>query len=248
MAKNQFKLNGYDLSLKMRKSRRKFALNATDQALFNELVAICNEDGWERYFKCSNWELCNALRISENTLVKSRKQLIKADLIYFKSGKSKREYSTYSFLTTSKFEVDAEVVNPTTPLTPEQFTSNNEVKAADYYKGKEETKQINIYSEKDFLKDWNELRAKHLKKPSRLNNIGGGVERASFNDLLESYSRKDFKNALIGLFKQKSWPNDNSQMASNPKHFLTHFNTYLTAFHDQNAELYGKQKTESIAL
>lgn len=108
---------------------------------------------------------------------------------------------------------------------------------------KNETK--NIYCEKHFLKDWNELRTKHLKKPSHLNNIGGGIERSSFNDLLDSYSREDFKNALIGLFKQKAWPNDNSQMASNPKHFLTHFNTYLTAFHDRNTELYGKQKTEA---
>lgn len=101
------------------------------------------------------------------------------------------------------------------------------------------------YSEKEFLKDWNILRLEHLKKPSFLNSISR-EEAAHFNDLKKQYSNTDFSNALIGLFKQKKMPNGNTTMQSNPKHFLTHFNAYLTAFHDKNNSLYGKDKIEAL--
>lgn len=100
-------MTGYDLTLKMRKARRKYPLTATEQALFYELVAICNEVDWEDVFSCSNEELCNALNISENTLNVSRMALINAHLLHYASGKSKRQYGKYSFtkkLTTSKFD------------------------------------------------------------------------------------------------------------------------------------------------
>jgi len=133
-------MNGYELTHNMRRARRRHCLNSTDQALFYELVAICNEEGWPSYFKCSNAELCTAIRITENTLVKSRSQLIDAGLISFKSGKSKREYSTYK-LTTSKNEVKTEVVNE---VKDEGKTS---AKDADYNKQKTQTEtQTEIYN------------------------------------------------------------------------------------------------------
>lgn len=101
------------------------------------------------------------------------------------------------------------------------------------------------YSEKDFLRDWNSLRVEHLKKPSFLNSISRD-ELEHLNDLKKQYRKIDFSNALIGLFKQKKMPNGNTTMQSNPKHFLTHFNAYLTAFHDKNNSLYGKEKTEAL--
>lgn len=101
------------------------------------------------------------------------------------------------------------------------------------------------YSEKEFLRDWNSLRVEHLKKPSFLNSISRD-ELEHLNDLKKQYSKIDFSNALIGLFKQKKMPNGNTTMQSNPKHFLTHFNAYLTAFHDKNNSLYGKEKTEAL--
>lgn len=94
------------------------------------------------------------------------------------------------------------------------------------------------YSKKEFLEDWNYLRKEHLNKPSFLNSLSRD-ETSDFEDLNKNYSRDDFQNALIGLFKQKKLPNNNSSMQSNPKHFLTHINSYLTAYHDKNMSLYG---------
>ena len=111
------KLDGYTLTERMRKIRRKHPLTASEQAVFHELVAICNEDSWADVFTCSNNDLFSPLQISENTLEKSRNRLIQVGLIFYKSGKSRRVYGQYSFTkkfekekttskTTSDFEVD----------------------------------------------------------------------------------------------------------------------------------------------
>ena len=71
-----------------------------------------------------------------------------------------------------------------------------------------------------------------------------GDDRDNFKELSKMYNTEDFRNALIGLFKQKKLPNDNKVMQSNPKHFLKYFNTYLTAYHDKNTALYGENKKE----
>jgi len=101
------------------------------------------------------------------------------------------------------------------------------------------------FSEKDFLNDWNKYRKKHLNKPSYLNRLSRD-ENDYFNDLTTDYSRDDIQCALIGLFKQKKMPNGNTTMQSNPKHFLTHFNAYLTAYHDKNSSLYGQDKQDTL--
>lgn len=130
---------GYELIAKMRKTRRKNPMTATEQALYNELVAICNDVEWIDVFPCSNYELCNALQISENTLKEARNRLIQAGLIFYKSGKSKRQFSKYSFtvnlLTTSNFEADT-ATNAATNAATVPATN-----AADYYKLKEKLKE-----------------------------------------------------------------------------------------------------------
>lgn len=90
-------MDGYSLTEKMRKARRRNRLTATEQALFYELVAVCNSEGWEDVFSCSNIELCFSLNIDEKTLIRARLSLINAGLIYYKSGKSKRSVGSYSF-------------------------------------------------------------------------------------------------------------------------------------------------------
>ena len=99
------------------------------------------------------------------------------------------------------------------------------------------------YTEKEFLKDWNRLRIDHLKKPSFLNSMSRD-EAETFKDLKTQYTQEHFQQALIGLFKQKKMPNGNSTMQSSPKHFLSYFNSYLTAYHDKNTSLYGKPELE----
>ncbi|SFG23985.1 hypothetical protein SAMN04488033_1457 [Salegentibacter agarivorans] len=148
---------GYELAKQLRKIRRRYCLNSTDQALFYELVAICNEEGWPDIFRISNSELCSYLRISENTLVKSRQQLIDAGLVGFKSGKSKREYSSYS-LTTSNFEVDTEVNDEVdTEVEPS-------VNAADLYNRETETKTETKKSSFSFDEFWEKYPVKVGKK------------------------------------------------------------------------------------
>lgn len=99
------KLDSYTLTSILRKTRRLYPLTATEQALFYELVAICNEAGWVEWFPCSSQELCFALNISKNTLDRSRHTLISTGLISYKSGKSKRMFSSYSLQTMSKSDI-----------------------------------------------------------------------------------------------------------------------------------------------
>lgn len=102
------------------------------------------------------------------------------------------------------------------------------------------------YGQAEFINDWNELRVQHLKKPSHLNTLNGFGSKDKLKELLKSYTRDDFRNALIGLFKQKKLPNNMTSMQSNPTHFLNYFESYLTAYHDKNTELYGKKEIERL--
>ena len=97
-------------------------------------------------------------------------------------------------------------------------------------------------SEREFLQDWNDLRKRVFNKPSHLNRIGNFEDKNNFVDLCKDYNKEDFVNAMTGLFKQKKMPNDNTTMQSNPSHFLKYFNSYLTAYHDKNVMLYGKNQ------
>lgn len=96
MNKKNNHMDGYSLTEKMRKARRRNRLTATEQALFYELVAVCNSEGWEDVFSCSNIELCFSLNIDEKTLIRARLSLINAGLVYYKSGKGKRSVHTLS--------------------------------------------------------------------------------------------------------------------------------------------------------
>ncbi len=107
----------------------------------------------------------------------------------------------------------------------------------------EEKEQEQVYTKSEFLKDWNDLRTKHLNKPSFLNSIQRDA-MDNFKSLIENYDREQFKEALVGLFKQNKMPNGNTTMQSNPRHFLSHFESYLTAYHDRNTALYGENKKE----
>lgn len=97
MSKEKDQRNGYYQADKLRKARRKYHLPAAEQALFYELVAICNEDEWPEQFICSNGELCSSLLIQEKALIRYRLSLIDAGLIHYKSGKSRKEIGSYSF-------------------------------------------------------------------------------------------------------------------------------------------------------
>ncbi len=123
-------MDGYTLAAQLRRTRRRYRLSATSQALYYELVAIANEEGWPDNFKCSNGELCSTLVITEKTLILARQELIQGDLVAYKSGKSKKTFSDYSFLTTVKF-----TASPTA-----NATADKTAVAPDYNKLKEKPK------------------------------------------------------------------------------------------------------------
>lgn len=127
-------------------------------------------------------------------------------------------------------------------VTPVKITLNESVTIKRREEERREDK-INKTKEQLFLEDWNELRLKHLKKKTNIKTLSGD-DRDNFKELIKSYTREDMQNGLIGLFKQKKLPNDNQVMQSNPKHFLSHFNSYLSAFLDQNQNLYGKEESK----
>lgn len=140
-------IDGYTLTEKMRKARRRFRFTATEQALFYELVAICNGEDWRDVFDCSNIELCFALNVNEKTLIKARESLINAGLIYYKSGKNKRVISSYSFVKEFKTTVTTTVnftVNQTANDTGDKG-ANDTGDSTDYNKLKQKP-NINILS------------------------------------------------------------------------------------------------------
>ena len=91
-------MNSYQLVSKLRKVRDDTYLTAIDQALYHELVSICNEKGWKDVFEVRSLTLCSSLNIWDKTLRKSRKILADAGLISFESCKDKRIGCYYSFL------------------------------------------------------------------------------------------------------------------------------------------------------
>lgn len=95
MAKDKPKLSGYDLTQKLKRARNKYPLSATEQALYYELIDLCNEETWAEVFTAANGKLMVNLRISENTLNAARKSLINAGLIFYKSGKSDTKPNFY---------------------------------------------------------------------------------------------------------------------------------------------------------
>jgi len=105
-------MDGYTLAAQLRRTRRRYRLSAASQALYYELVAIANEEGWPDTFKCSNGELCAALSMTEKPMLLARQELIQSGLIYYKSGRSRKAFSDYSFLTTGEFPSNTPSISP----------------------------------------------------------------------------------------------------------------------------------------
>ncbi len=124
-------MDGYTLAAQLRRTRRRYRLSATSQALYYELVALANEERWPAIFSCSNGELMSALGVSENTLILARQELIRAGLIGYKSQKNKRLFSEYSLISTSEFDAKADVKPDAKP----------DANVDDYNKLKEKPKQ-----------------------------------------------------------------------------------------------------------
>lgn len=104
-------MNSYQLISKIRKVRNDTYLTAIDQALYHELISICNEKGWKEVFEARSSVLCTSLNIWDKTLRKSRKILADAGLISFESCRDKRVGCYYSFLTILSNDMKTSVIS-----------------------------------------------------------------------------------------------------------------------------------------
>lgn len=210
-------MNGYDLTNKLRKARRKYPLTATEQALFHELVAMCNDADWDTVFSASNYELCCNLNITEKTLIVARTGLINAGLVYYQCGKSKRATGQYSFtkkLTTVKIPVDTTAQTPeTTGNIPVDTTVDNAglaVKIPDIIK---ETK-LNYSKEqgitgasKKLMDQWARWEAFRTEKKKKLtpSTVESQIKFLSqyTEEIAISIIEESIKNGWQGLFAPK---------------------------------------------
>lgn len=116
-------MNSYQLISKLRKIRNDTYLTAIDQALYYELISICNEKGWKEVFEARSSVLCTSLNIWDKTLRKSRKILADAGLISFESCRDKRVGCYYSFQTNLSNDIKSSV-NGTDENTGENTDDN----------------------------------------------------------------------------------------------------------------------------
>ena len=104
-------MNSYQLISKLRKIRNDTYLTAIDQALYYELISICNEKGGKEVFEARSSVLCTSLNIWDKTLRKSRKILADAGLISFESCRDKRVGCYYSFQTNLSNDIKSSVIS-----------------------------------------------------------------------------------------------------------------------------------------
>jgi len=107
-----------------------------------------------------------------------------------------------------------------------------------------ENKDINIYyiDEKDFLNDWKIVREKYTGKQTNLNKLNF-KEQNDFQGLQSEFSKEQFRNSMIGLFRQKDMFESNQLR---PAHFLSDRNIekYLDTFNNKT-QLFNKEKQMS---
>lgn len=101
-------MNSYQLISKLRKVRDDTYLTTAAQALYHELVAICNEMKWKDVFFVRSNVLCRNLDMSDNTLRKSRSSLAASGLVFYETSKDKRIGCYYSFVK----KISNDIVSP----------------------------------------------------------------------------------------------------------------------------------------
>ncbi|WP_163212059.1 hypothetical protein [Bacteroides sp. 519] len=120
----------------MRRTRTKFKLSVVEQALYHELIAVCNNQKWPQIFKCSNYQLTSALYISNRTLIRARKKLVEAKLIYFQSAKGLGFENSYSFIVEMSVGRAPSPNNNVTPSPGAEAAGGDSAQMADYNKQK----------------------------------------------------------------------------------------------------------------
>ena len=103
--------------------------------------------------------------------------------------------------------------------------------------------EYTLYSERDFLKDWKELREDLINKPTNVDRLSPR-ERTSFADALKDFKKERIVQGLNALFRQEVV--NFTSMQSRPQHFLDHIDKYTTAYDEKDTKLYGAKAKKII--
>ena len=112
-------------------------LKPIDGFLYLFLVEVCNFKLWPKKFTLPNNYILHSLRISDKTLIASRKRLVQVGLIEFQSGKATQECSIYHIVDPQyvrpkpKTPVDESNGKKAPPQNTVQPTGNNPVQSTD---------------------------------------------------------------------------------------------------------------------
>lgn len=107
---------------------------------------------------------------------------------------------------------------------------------------REKKNEDEVFSEKEFLALWAEVRMKYDKKPTYIQKLNFH-EKQKFDEWERIYRKKEFEEAIVGLFKQKNMFESNRLR---PDHFLERFETYLDAFRN-DTQLYNSSSKSSAS-
>ena len=119
-------------------------------------------------------------------------------------------------------------------ITDNQQSNNNQITTTKEYK---EIKK-DIFSEERFLSVWAEAREYWDKAPTNISKLSFN-ESLSFKELIKTYTEKEFREALNGLFFQGTLP----QLRVRPTWFLKieNFESMRECWLSKN-KMYGDQK------
>lgn len=104
---------------------------------------------------------------------------------------------------------------------------------------KEKEKEQYIYTEKDFLYNWEYSRKVYLKKPTSIKKLDFN-EANEFEKAKKEFTKEEINKALGGLFKQEN--KNIASMYLRPKHFLENVSKYYNAELSSEYSLYGAKK------
>lgn len=231
-------MNGYELSRNFWdwSFKNPEKVKPLHSAIYFFAVEHCNRLGWKEKFGFPSQMVMEAIGVKNwKTYSSGLKDLVDFGFIQMIEI-SRNQYSSNIIAIVNFTEADTEALSKA--LSKHGTKHSQGTVSIDKQYNKE---QYNYYSDSDFLKDWNEIRKELTGKPSFLNTIGAIEQKEKFMELSKAYGREHFLNALKGLFKQERFPKGMSAMNSSPKHFLGHFETYLTAYGDQNKNVWGNE-------
>lgn len=216
------------------------------------LLDECNHAGiWKVNFKVATFYIGEHLEHSEvKRILKDRIEIL-SDEYWFINKFIKYQYKcdiqelnpkNKAHLSAIKILNEYEIFKPlTSPLLgvkdkdKDNINNKKKIKEIEVEVSDHKIKSI-VYEEKDFLTNWNQMRAHYLKTPSNLNRLRPD-EKDLFFSIKSDFTKNDFHEALKGLFKQENIPRD--IMHFRPKHFLDHIDTYLDAEKNKRYKLYA---------